>query len=175
MSPETVIKHIARTELDARRAGTKIYPRNLMTCGFMFYQNEVVLVTKAGRRVKWQAGLLNGVGGGVEAVDQNLYETQVREFNEETGVTTHHADWEPFCYLTHGNDWGVMMFKHRAICRYNLVADAASGEPVDWYSATHLLGRQFASAGKVFVPNLAWLLPMAMSDGHYAVVEDPRA
>lgn len=52
----------------------------------------VLLINK--NRPKWQEGLLNGVGGKVDAEDKSLEDAMVREFKEETGINTTKADWK---------------------------------------------------------------------------------
>lgn len=82
-------------------------------CGFFFNKTktEVLLIEK--KRPDWQRGLLNGVGGHIETKDEDTsisgvistlrYETpreaMVREFQEETGIKTTHANWEEFAVL----------------------------------------------------------------------------
>lgn len=56
--------------------------------------SKIVLIKK--NKPKWQEGLLKGVGGKIELIDKNPKETMVREFQEETGVTTLPIDW--FCF-----------------------------------------------------------------------------
>ena len=41
----------------------------------------------------WQKGLLNGVGGKVEATDLDAYAAMQREFKEETGKDTEPTSW----------------------------------------------------------------------------------
>lgn len=59
--------------------------------GFAFYQDQVLLIRKT--RPKWQAGLLNGIGGKVESFDENNQVAMRREFVEETGIETDQDQW----------------------------------------------------------------------------------
>lgn len=61
------------------------------TLGFLFDNsgNNVALILKD--RPEWQAGKMNGVGGKLEGEETSL-ETQIREFQEETGLLF--EDWE---------------------------------------------------------------------------------
>lgn len=66
--------------------------------GFAFSSSadRVVLIQKD--HPEWQAGRWNGVGGKVER-DESLTAAMVREFEEETGVTTESGDWQVFLIL----------------------------------------------------------------------------
>lgn len=60
--------------------------------GFMFTEDKkhVVLIQK--NKPSWQRGKLNGVGGKIEP-GETPSEAMVREFFEETGVTTSSCNW----------------------------------------------------------------------------------
>lgn len=66
-------------------------PRTQFTVGFLFSQSgrKVALVHK--KRPAWQAGKLNGIGGGREE-GETFLDTQRREFREETSFDF--DDWE---------------------------------------------------------------------------------
>lgn len=69
-----------------------------MCLGFLFDCNykHVLLLKK--RRPEWQAGLYNGVGGHLEAVDQGLpFKAMCREAEEEVGVQT--IGWRPYAVM----------------------------------------------------------------------------
>jgi 8-oxo-dGTP diphosphatase len=64
--------------------------------GFLFSKDReyVALIKKS--RPEWQAGLLNGIGGKIEAGESEL-EAMQREFLEEAGVDTRDLDvWDKF-------------------------------------------------------------------------------
>ena len=77
--------------------------------GFMFSADlqEVLLIEK--QRPRWQAGLLNGIGGKIEAGEAPLT-AMVREFYEESGLATQAEDWHPIA-LVQGADFKVYCFK----------------------------------------------------------------
>jgi len=115
--------------------------------GFMFSEDrkKVALIEK--KRPQWQKGLKNGIGGHVEE-NEMPYDAMIREFEEETGVG--HYDWNHFCTLK--GPWGQVHF----------------------YKTTGVLGRLktmtdetvcICNAWRVkgVVPNLNWLIPMALS------------
>ena len=62
-------------------------------CGFMFdaLRHQVALIEKL--KPKWQAGMLNGIGGKIEE-GEDWKNAMSREFLEETGVL--HGDWVKF-------------------------------------------------------------------------------
>lgn len=62
--------------------------------GFAFLGNRVLLIRKT--KPAWQAGKLNGVGGKVEPFDADLEAAMIREFREETGITTQVGQWHEF-------------------------------------------------------------------------------
>lgn len=76
--------------------------------GFMFNEarNTVALIRKS--KPDWQKGLLNGIGGKIEAGESAEF-AMMREFCEESGATTHPGDWKHYCRLS-GPDWRVEFF-----------------------------------------------------------------
>lgn len=62
--------------------------------GFAFSEDRKQLVVITKNRPAWQAGKWNGVGGHIEEGESPL-ECLVREFWEETNVTTDVSDWHP--------------------------------------------------------------------------------
>lgn len=58
--------------------------------GFMLSEKGDYVALMKKNRPDWQAGKLNGVGGGIEDGEYPL-NAMTREFKEETGVT--HSDW----------------------------------------------------------------------------------
>jgi 8-oxo-dGTP diphosphatase len=63
--------------------------------GFAFSEDaqQVVLIRK--NRPAWMAGKLNGIGGHIESGESPL-QAMVREFAEETGVSTALGGWREF-------------------------------------------------------------------------------
>lgn len=113
-----------------------------------FYR--VMLIRKA--RPAWQCGLFNGIGGKVERFETTL-EAMVRECREETGLRI--ADWTPVVHLSIG-DSSVHVFT----AFHSLIGAASlTDEQVDIFQAERL-GR---SRPPRLVPNLHWLIPMAMA------------
>lgn len=72
--------------------------------GFAFNagKTHVVLIEKD--RPEWQKGKSNGVGGKIEPEDECPRSAMVREFEEETGVTTKENDWHNYAVMDCDND-----------------------------------------------------------------------
>ncbi len=117
--------------------------------GFAFSKGHVLLIRKA--RPAWQAGKLNGVGGHVEVNELPLHAMQ-REFFEETGLWTSVRDWRLFA---------VVHTAHSRVFMYALEFEAfgatlkpADDEPLRWVRTDDL--------PEEVLPNLRWLVPMAL-------------
>src|SRR5205085_1283386 len=69
--------------------------------GFLFDEEaaNVALIRKS--KPRWQAGLLNGIGGHVEA-NESPERAMAREFYEETGVLIPISDWKKVAVLNVG-------------------------------------------------------------------------
>ena len=119
-------------------------------CGFLFDETKSFVTLIKKNRPEWQAGKFNGVGGKVEE-GEFAKEAMVREFEEETGVRL--EDWEPFCecedrmhnfHITYYRAFGDV-----TACR------TTTDEEVE-----------IIQVGAIFtypvVPNLTWLVPMAL-------------
>lgn len=91
----------------ARQMRQKAY-----VCGFVFSQDfkQVWLIRK--NRPKWQAGRLNGIGGGVDAGESPLA-AMVRECREECTVETEEKDWAVLEQFNHSNGVQVTFFACR--------------------------------------------------------------
>jgi 8-oxo-dGTP diphosphatase len=73
--------------------------KQMYVVGFLFNQdrNKVALIKKL--KPQWQRGLLNGVGGKIEAGETSK-EAMIREFREETGVDTSDLDiWDKYAVI----------------------------------------------------------------------------
>jgi 8-oxo-dGTP diphosphatase len=117
--------------------------------GFLFSHNEsrVVLIHK--RRPDWQAGKFNGVGGHVEDGESPV-QAMRRGFIEEAGLDV--PRWRQFANLR-GDGFIVFMFRAsmQGVDEIRTVTD----ERVDNYHIAYLPSN--------VLPNLRWLIPMAMS------------
>lgn len=114
-------------------------------------RRHVLLVRK--NRPEWQSGMLNGVGGKVRT-DELFHQAMRREFMEEAGL---HMEWREFCRLT-GSYGEVRFFYSIAGHNETQLVRSATDEKISW----HRTGRLPANV----VPNLRWLIPMALSPDH---------
>lgn len=117
--------------------------------GFLFDEDyeEVVLIRK--NRPDWQAGLLNGVGGKIEE-GEDPEEAMRREFEEEAGKD--HKKWDLFSHLSvKGTDIDLWFFSGVGIENVETQTD----EEIEIREVDNI--RYLET-----IPNLDWLVPMAM-------------
>ncbi|REL28350.1 NUDIX domain-containing protein [Thalassotalea euphylliae] len=119
--------------------------------GFLFTQDasKVVLIEKI--NPTWQRGLLNGVGGKIEAGEQPIA-AMVREFAEETGVTTNATQWTHFAQVFRPNGYDVAFFFAHSDLAYK--ARTVEQEKVQLIDVQALPNN--------LLPNLRWLIPLAL-------------
>lgn len=119
--------------------------------GFLFSQDSshVVLIKKI--NPAWQRGLLNGVGGKVE-VNELSVAAMVREFFEETGVVTRDEDWTYFANVFRASCYDVDMYFAQSELAFS--AKTIEAEEI------HIL--KVAELPKNIIPNLRWLIPLAL-------------
>lgn len=122
--------------------------------GFMFSEDmeSIALILK--NRPKWQAGLLNGIGGKVEP-NESYMQAMEREFTEETGSNIP-AHWVNFATIT-GIDYQMECFV--AIGDLNLL-ETTTDEPIMIVEVAklHTLTLMY---------NLRWLIPLALDKSIY--------
>lgn len=104
--------------------------------GFMFdsEMKNVVLIRK--HRPKWQAGLLNGVGGHIEDNELPLY-AMIREYYEETGVKTSYKYWTHV--LTMSFEYAVVYVFASNIERCFENSRTMTDEPIEKCSVENIL------------------------------------
>ncbi len=75
--------------------------------GFMFDEsyNDVLMIRKT--KPKWQAGLLNGVGGKIEPGEKEL-DAMKREFLEEVGIQ--HDEWDCFLWYKVRSEHEILFY-----------------------------------------------------------------
>lgn len=120
-------------------------------CGFYFDHvfRQVVLIWK--NKPAWQKGKLNGVGGKIEE-GETTSEAMRREFKEETGID--HAKWHHLITLT-GEDWRVFFF-----CTIGKVKEFEYVESKEQEEVAKIQVDRLDDFEHI--PNLRWLVPMAM-------------
>lgn len=126
--------------------------------GFLFSKCGDIVALIEKQKPSWQKDKLNGVGGKIEPGETPLQAMQ-REFKEEAGLEI--TGWQPFCTLT-GNDlsynetgsnFKVHFFSSFSDKIYEV--KSATEEKVEYYSVLVLNELPL-------IPNLAWLIPMAL-------------
>lgn len=140
--------------------------------------DTVVLVRK--NRPEWQAGLLNGVGGKVEEADRDpgftydaIQNAMSREFGEEAGVYVPPAAWDPMVSLTAvavenragepTPSTGVVHFLRSIGSATDLDAcTTKTDEEIGVWTIGDLLDIGGWVDGPPMIPNLRWLLPLAV-------------
>ena len=121
--------------------------------GFLFNTegfgiDKVALVRK--NRPDWQAGRLNAIGGKIEP-GETPFQAMQREFAEEAGHFR--IDWEQFCTLT-GDGWVVYFFR---------AFTPGVESVVSTYTDEEIVVVPVDLACQPVLPNLHWLVPMALS------------
>lgn len=125
-------------------------------------KENVALIRKT--KPKWQAGLLNGIGGKVERKEETI-DAMVREFREETGFSTITEDWLCFASM-HGSGFSVHYY-----CMVGPIYELKTMEEEMIEIASV---RCFHPKQQNCVENLPWLLGLAldsMEDGRPAYAE----
>lgn len=125
-------------------------------CGFMFdlTMKKVILIQK--NKPEWQKGLLNGVGGKIEIIDDSINHAMSREFLEETGLKTNAKDWNHFCNITDNENTYRVHFFHTTNENYNDYATMEE-ELVICINVDELHRHKT-------IPNLQWLIPMCLDN-----------
>ena len=121
--------------------------------GFAFdtSKHTVVLIRK--RRPTWQAGFFNGVGGRIEE-GEHPTEAMVREFEEETSVSTYLDDWNLAVRLK-GNDYCVYVYAA-------FLEDLSGVKTVtDETVVSFDLGEMWERRGEL-ISNTAWLISLCL-------------
>ena len=124
-------------------------------CGFAFDPSftDVLLIRKA--KPEWQKGMLNGVGGTVEPGEAPIDAMQ-REFIEETGIYQGASKWIRLAML---GDEHVIVHFFFTIITPDVMQSAVRGmarakEPLELHGTLML--------PKTVIPNLRWLIPLAL-------------
>lgn len=123
------------------------------TCGFVFdgHGSWVWLIRKS--KPKWQAGMLNGIGGKIED-GETAIQAMRREFGEETGADIER--WQEFLMLS-GPDYVVSFFRcfhNDSSGPFDQLARATTEESPVMVNAWNLPSN--------VIPNLRWIVPMAL-------------
>lgn len=126
--------------------------------GFLFSPSNLHVALIRKEKPAWQKGLLNGPGGKVEEGEEP-HRAMMREFYEEASVLV--PDWRRFFTLIQqtGNDKWIIHFYVSHFSTPDIRLVSREFEEVSWYPTVGVI------QGKWVVPNLRWLIPMAL-DGN---------
>lgn len=121
-------------------------------CGFMRDEYNIALVRK--NKPAWQAGKLNGIGGGMEFKESPI-QAMRREWFEETYTQYH--DWQFFAELR---------FDEAAVHFFKAVVEKIPALPFYNDIGERLEVHNYEAAVRFtdMIPNLKWLLPLAFED-----------
>lgn len=117
--------------------------------GFLFTKDERVVWLIRKNKPEWQAGKLNGIGGKVELNELPL-DAMRREFKEEAGLTI--DDWKWYATITADHT------SYEVYCYYSF----SDEKPQTMTDEVVTRWPVFTSASSI-IPNLNWLIPMALS------------
>ncbi len=115
-------------------------------------RDRVALVRK--NKPTWQAGRLNGIGGGIEANERPI-DAMTREWFEET--YNWHSEWERFAEIRFPETI-VHFFKANVPELPEFPAINDIGEKLEVWDFSIVV------RNSLVIPNLKWLLPMAFED-----------
>lgn len=137
--------------------------------GFAFDANEhrVVLIKKD--HPKWLEGKFNGLGGKVEP-GESSHQAMRREFLEEAGVDTGDV-WTHFASIVDQRDWAIDFFyTHLSDNQFAMLVSKTSEQVRGFYieepNFPVLAELILPTIEQGLLPNLSWLIPMALSMKH---------
>jgi 8-oxo-dGTP diphosphatase len=127
--------------------------------GFLFSPDDeyVALISKL--RPKWQAGLFNGIGGHIEKCE-TASAAMIREFKEEAGMIV--TNWRHFAALG-GNGFLVHCFETQG--------DLWQLKSQTDERVTTIPVEQLHNPNIPLIPNLRWLIPLALNRGVTAEIK----
>jgi len=128
--------------------------------GFLFRADATELALIAKLKPAWQRGKFNGIGGKIEPNELPIVAMR-REFKEEAGADV--QDWRLFATLNYRGG-SVYFFEARG--SYQLFTMTA--EPVIWIKLAELDKFEV-------IPNLRWLLPLALDKNGVSVLAEDRS
>jgi 8-oxo-dGTP pyrophosphatase MutT (NUDIX family) len=133
-------------------------------CGFLFSEDRKTIALIRKRRPREQLGKWNGIGGKCEYLEHPK-DAMNREFREETGVDVPRDDWTRFCY--YADERGHYIHFFVAFSDKVFMCSTVTDEQI-------LVGQKDAFDWDEAMPNLAWLIMMAMQNPlqYYRVIEE---
>lgn len=136
-------------------------------CGFAFSGDDATVWLIQKQRPDWQKGLLNGIGGHIEP-GEAPEKAMEREFYEEAGIVL--SDWKCFAIIrgneADGEPWEVQFYWTEI--PEGMKPEAKTDEPLQEVAIFEL---QDAHT----VPNVQWLIPMALNNRYGAAGQGTAA
>lgn len=127
--------------------------------GFAFnFDYESVLLIRKNKPIE-QAGLLNGVGGKLEDSDFSSRTAMIREFKEETNISSTIKDWKYFCKFK-SKDIIVYCYKSNILPIH--MAESITEEKLEIHKIK--FDNAWIMPAELAYPNLNFLIPLAMHD-----------
>ena len=134
-----------------------------MTVGFGFSKGKSQVLLLIKNKPKWMKGLLNGIGGGVESVDDSYKDTMSREFFEETGVGIKSFRWNHFLTLTPKD--AVIFFYSATLAYEEMLWAVENTQDKDEKCIIVMLDELSKLKDNVdIMQNLKWLIPLALDN-----------
>lgn len=132
----------------------------IYVAGFLFTPSfkSVVLIKK--NKPEWMQGKLNGVGGKVELIDSSPHDAMVREFVEETGLFV--PKWNLFAVL---HNEQPLKENFQVFFYFATKAELKVRSMTDEHVGVHLVSQILTQPHIPILPNLRYLIPMAMLIG----------
>lgn len=128
--------------------------------GFMFdaTMTSVALIQK--QKPAWQAGLLNGIGGKIEAGETPL-EAMEREFDEEAGMRGQPDNWKHFCSMAGTNNDGSQFEVDFFFAKGDVESlTSMEAEKIGVYSCGAICAGDWKTVG-----NVPWIVALAIDFG----------
>ena len=134
----------------------------MFVLGFLFSEDssKVLLINKT--KPTWQVGKLNGIGGKVEALETNV-NAMIRECKEESDIE--YRNWQYYTSLE-GADWSISVYKGftDSIFKYKNLTE----EQLSIITLSRGGGISYNFPNNI-IPNLSWLIPMALTKDQYDI------
>ncbi len=126
-----------------------------MVVGFAFTEDQTGVILIRKNRPEWMEGMLNGVGGHIEG-RETPRQAMAREFEEETAIHVQLQKWFEIVQMR-GKKWEVTFFKTMLSPHDIHFMTSMTDEKVMLISCE-------VENELNMVPNLSWLIPLALDD-----------
>jgi 8-oxo-dGTP pyrophosphatase MutT (NUDIX family) len=130
--------------------------------GLAFSHDHLRVALMYKMRPEWQKGSLNGAGGRME-IGESPIGCMVREWAEETTLTSKNADWLLYHFERHPN--GNCLYFYATVLTPEQEASLAgrTDEPIRMYEVDHVITPRVGQEELPLVYNINYLVPMALT------------